>query len=522
MPEILEGPSIEPEEMAIETTPVYFAEHVLKLRALYDWQADVLTELETAGPGKVARITVSTPNGAGKSSALVATAALWWEWIHPRGKVVITTKDSKQLDNQVWPSITAHRSKFPQWQFIERLIRTPTGGMCVLFTTDEAGRAEGWHKLDDIDGPLLIIVDEAKSVPEDIFSAFDRCTINAIMYASSPGSMVGTFYDSHHKSELGFYRKKVGLRDCPHIPKDRIDAVIAKYGRDHPFTRSTLDGEFMPADGEMRFDWEGLEALRFQRDFMPPGQIGVLVEVMGTISFQPREDGWIWIAEHPRIGCEYAEFCDPNTCEQSEITNERDNSAPGVLRKDFIEAATGEIHLTRLAAALHWPGGVKWDSDVLAHRMDLMSKYYGRCIATVEANNFGSALIKELQALGVPLWQRTQVDSSNPNKQLKFMGFLTTKKTKEWWVEECAQVVRDKEIIIQYAPAVDDFESFVRKPDGTCGAIDGKHDDWVAGIGICLVTKAWKRMQPPPRVQPRYQSGENFQELTGRGSLGIG
>lgn len=252
------------------TTPVFFAEHILKLGAksgsygrdgkpiqgIYDWQSDVLTWFEDTTV--LTKGSVLTPNGAGKSSVIVAALALWWISVHPTGKVVITSKDAKQLDRQVWPAMTAHREKFPAFDFVEREIRNGKGGFITGFTTDEAGRAEGWHKLDDIDGPLLYIIDEAKSVADAIDQASDRCTYNAKLITSSPGWDEGFFYESQTtKAETaekrGYKVKAVGLLDCPHIPQSRIDNVIDTYGADHPFTLSTLYGKFMRRDDTSTF-----------------------------------------------------------------------------------------------------------------------------------------------------------------------------------------------------------------------------------------------------------------------------
>jgi hypothetical protein len=211
-----------------------------------DWQGQALQPLEnTIGRTKIA---VVTPNGAGKSSGVVAVAALWWVTAHERGKVVITTKDGRQLSEQIYPALTKHRDKFENWQWITSphiKITTPKGGTISAFTTDDPGRAEGWHKEDDINGPLLIIVDEAKSVPEPIFQALDRCTYNAIIYTSSPGAKQGRFWDAFTKSAADFVTVKAGLKDCPHVPREKIEDVIRTYGPDHPFTKSTNDGEFM-------------------------------------------------------------------------------------------------------------------------------------------------------------------------------------------------------------------------------------------------------------------------------------
>lgn len=243
----------------IETTPVGFSEVTLGL-GLYDWQAEVLTWFEDTS--QLVLGSLCTPNGAGKSQRIVASLALWWVTIHKRGRVVITTKDAKQLDHQVWVALESHRTKFPSYKFIEREIHTPTGGFIIGFTTDEPGRAEGWHKEDDVDGPLLVICDEAKSIADAIFEAiYGRCTYNAILYVSSPGLTEGEFYKSQTDPKLAFdpetgkgiRRMKVGLLDCPHIPQARIDNILLKYGPDHWLTRSTLYGEFTESDGDALF-----------------------------------------------------------------------------------------------------------------------------------------------------------------------------------------------------------------------------------------------------------------------------
>lgn len=237
-----------------ETTPIGFAERVLGFTGdtkLYWWQETILSRFENTLHRS--KVTLATPNGSGKSSVLVPALVLWWLAVHPQGKVVITTHDSRQLDSQVWPGLIRHKEKFPEWRWIEREIHNGTGGFCVGFTTDQEGRAEGWHKIDDINGPLLIIVDEAKSVPEPIFQAIDRCTFNGLLYVSSPGLTQGTFYDSQTKVTHGFLRLQIGLKDCPHVPEERIRDIIAKYSLEHPFTQSTLFGKFVDADSESMF-----------------------------------------------------------------------------------------------------------------------------------------------------------------------------------------------------------------------------------------------------------------------------
>jgi phage terminase large subunit len=269
--ELAEAPDAEEkarEARLLAGTPTGFAKMVLGL-ALYLWQAIVLSWFENTL--ELVKGSVCTPNGAGKSAVIDAALALWWISVHPQGIVVITTKDSKQLDNQLWPALTRHKQKFPAFEFIERMVRNGTGGFIIGFTTDDPGRVEGWHKLNDFTGPLLIIEDEAKSVLEAIDMATDRCTYNAKLVSSSPGLTEGFFYASQTKNagelydakgfkeagpasrEYGYKAMKVGLVDCPHIPKSRINAILEQYGPDHWFTRSTLYGEFTDADSDTLF-----------------------------------------------------------------------------------------------------------------------------------------------------------------------------------------------------------------------------------------------------------------------------
>ena len=244
------------------TTPAGYVWRVLLQgqKKLASWQVRFLNKFND--PRRVVRASLSTPNGSGKSSIIVAGLGLYTISMFERAKFVIISFDSKQLDHQCWPSITAHRSKFENekgWRFIEREVHTPEGGFIIGFTTDDPGRAEGWHKIDDIEGPLIMMFDEAKSIENGVFDAGNRCTYNGQGYVSSPGLNEGRFYESHTtlkksaSNPTGFECMKVGLTDCPWIPKERIDSTIAEYGIDHPFTQSTLFGEFMDADADVMF-----------------------------------------------------------------------------------------------------------------------------------------------------------------------------------------------------------------------------------------------------------------------------
>src|SRR3954451_17383316 len=137
-------PSISPHSQI--PTPAAYTEGMLGLK-LYPWQRDVLEWY--ALPRTRVLGALSTPNGAGKTSCIVAGLAFWWLTAHPTGRVVITTKDGKQLEQQLLPAFQRFRVRFPHWTWTNSghtEIENPSGGRIVAFTTNHAGRAEGWHK----------------------------------------------------------------------------------------------------------------------------------------------------------------------------------------------------------------------------------------------------------------------------------------------------------------------------------------------------------------------------------------
>jgi len=210
---------------------------------LYDWQADVVNTCDLHSDGETFKLALRAPNDSGKSSRIAVLSGLWHLVKHPAGKVVYTSKDLRQVNDQFWIAIRRHLHHFPQWKITEsqHLIETPEGGFLRAFTTKDAGRVEGFHRAPG--APLLIIIDEAKSIDEEIFRGVDRCDYSVLAYVSSPDEKTGRFYEAF-QSDL-FAKFHAGLNDCKHIGKERIAQIKAWYGPNDPYTLSVLEGEFM-------------------------------------------------------------------------------------------------------------------------------------------------------------------------------------------------------------------------------------------------------------------------------------
>lgn len=499
------SPQITDEE--IETSLVFFAEQTLGLE-LYGWQIEAIEPFDELSE-RLVQVSVSTPNGAGKGTVVITTLILGVLAMYPRARVVLTTADGKQLDGQVMPALHSHRHRFPSWTFLEREIRTPTGGRFVAFTTDDPGRAEGWHKENDMEGPLLFICDEAKSIPEAIFTAVDRCTFNAILLASSPGAMIGRFYETQTKPELGFQTIKVGLLDCPHITQDKIDRIVAIHGPDSPFTKSALHGEFMLTSGEARFNYEGIKRLlemskaqdKLESRDPLKAQIGWLEEGKGLqapIVWTRDDSGPFWIVEPPKAGCSYIGFGDPATGEQAEGSATRDGCSGGIMRLGYTDEK-GIEHPDEPVAFLHGHDftDVHWDNDVVAESLDILLRFYGDPPINIEANNAGVEVIRLLQMSGRMVCRRRRRDHKHPGKLTEIVGFQTNAASKMEWVGALAGAIREQTMDVRYLPAANHLSTFILDDKGRGQAQSGCRDDHVTGLGLALLAKHWAKVYLP-------------------------
>jgi len=217
-----------------------------------DVQRQIVDSLDVA-PGATAKTTARTANGAGKTTMIIPTAILWFMALHPRAKVVVTSGVERQVRAQIFPALKSRESRLAGWQFTDTTVAAPNGSVCIGFATNQGGRFEGWHGnknpfydlLKHDDGPLLIVIDEAKSVAQQIFDAVDRCTYQALLYTSSCGGSTGEFYKSHTANARFFRRFHLPASLCPHADHAKNLELILKRGIDDPLVRSKVFAEFM-------------------------------------------------------------------------------------------------------------------------------------------------------------------------------------------------------------------------------------------------------------------------------------
>lgn len=220
-------------------TPTEFCVRVLGI-VPYLWQCEAMESVAMEQPTSVV-----AANGSGKTARLVAPLVLWFLHEFPRGQCIFTSGSWMQIEKQLWGAVKVYQHRFPHWRFMAEELRTPEGGYAFGFSTDNPGRAEGHHPKigSDVD-PVFLIIDEAKTVPDCIFEAFDRCTRKFELWVSSPGAPRGQFYDSFHKNASLYKTIRVPSTDCAHISAEKRELDRIKYGEGHPLYRSKHLAEF--------------------------------------------------------------------------------------------------------------------------------------------------------------------------------------------------------------------------------------------------------------------------------------
>ena len=212
----------------------------------YKWQKDVLQTLDH----KEARVALKAANGSGKTSVCAAAAVLWHMIRFPESLVVCTAGVWRQVEDQLWPTMRKYTLGLGEgWTVFNSEIRYGNGSRAIGFSTSDSGKFEGWHR----QGPsenLLMVIDEAKTVPDSIFEAVERCQPSRILMMSSPGGTSGAFYRAFTKEAHLWSTFSVAASDCPHIPESWVKEQIDKWGEQHPLVRSMVFGEFMEMGNE--------------------------------------------------------------------------------------------------------------------------------------------------------------------------------------------------------------------------------------------------------------------------------
>ncbi len=256
--------------MDLRATFVGFIMTVLGLQ-LSAKQQDVLWDLDGNGLDKT-RVAVRTCNESGKTSHIATGAVLANAALHPGSVTVTTAGVYRQVKHQLWPNIQRHGAAMQGWEIHDTHLKAPNGSTAIGFSTDDADSFEGWHHPE-----LLMIVDEAKAVPNSIYGAIRRCKPKRLLIMSSPGGPRGEFFDGCAGRLKSTYKRHIitafdcpyswSVQDivneimigCPHLDRMQVQVMVEKGDLlgllsvvNDPLVRSMVFAEFMMS-GEDEF-----------------------------------------------------------------------------------------------------------------------------------------------------------------------------------------------------------------------------------------------------------------------------
>ena len=242
------------------------------------WQIDVcdLASRRNYTKDDPLRLLLRTCNGSGKDSIVISLTTVWFIWTNIRSKCIITSASWNQLQSQTEAYIRvlcqAINDELGRKVFVIKkmcILCVDTGSIIWLFTTDDPGRAEGHHPFIDYeDSKVMIIINEAKTVKDEIFGALGRCTYAYWLEVSTPGNTRGHFYTScnharyypdPYKDSTEYYCFKVTSDMCSHISRNKIEFDKKELGEHSPLYRSRHLAEFTSLDESVIITLEQIE-----------------------------------------------------------------------------------------------------------------------------------------------------------------------------------------------------------------------------------------------------------------------
>ena len=253
-------------DIAILSKWANYAHYVLGLD-LYPWQRDVYSHLDQAGT----QYLLTCCNEGGKTSTVAAPLAVIHAETIPGSTCFYTSASDHQIKNQFLPAFRKYATQARGWTIKEhdrQAVYGPTGSMVFFLKSDDPGKMEGFHATgnDSRYKSLLVIADEAKSIPDPIYEAIVRCSATRFLAISSTSTQKVNWFHQETTAPTvpaTTRRAKVIWTDCPHLCHDpekrrQIEAEIAKFGPDHPLIRSKYYSEWPTGGQGLVFDLDAV------------------------------------------------------------------------------------------------------------------------------------------------------------------------------------------------------------------------------------------------------------------------
>lgn len=217
------------------------------------------------------RVAVRSGQKTGKSTCFVV-AALWWTGTRTRGRVLMTGPTNAQVETVLWTELRrivydrrADGRLVVDVLGVEPAMK-PQTGMQWPDGREILGRvADSPTSTQGFSGPeVLILIDEGSGVEDAIFEAHEGNTAGGgtIAAAGNPNHEHGWFYRAFNDQAEFWETQALSSEETPNVTGKEepipgladlefIERMRAKYGREHPFYKIRILGEF--AGGQFQY-----------------------------------------------------------------------------------------------------------------------------------------------------------------------------------------------------------------------------------------------------------------------------
>lgn len=177
------------------------------------------------------RVAVRSCHGVGKT-ATAAHVGLWFLVCHPGSTRVVTTAPTgRQVRELLWREIRAATGRSDLWRNLglpkaqTTQIEIGEEWFAIGMSTDEPEKFQGHHA-----DHLLLIVDEASGVDEEIFEAAEGYFTNEnarVLLIGNPTQLAGQFHRAFHAERAQWRTIHVDVVDSPNYTGEAVSERVA-------------------------------------------------------------------------------------------------------------------------------------------------------------------------------------------------------------------------------------------------------------------------------------------------------
>lgn len=170
----------------------------------------------------------------------------------------------------------------------------------------------------------------------------------------------------------------------------------------------------------------------------------------------------------------------------------------------------------RLVTAAQWRGHI--DHDLLAWKAAQIARWYGEALLVVESNTLETHARDRWVDGDQSRYVLDELYQYYPNlyrREGGALGFHTNTATKPQVISTLVESVRDGVYVERDSECIDEFGAYERRPDGSFGAIPGKHDDMLMtrAIGLYVATRRMDPLIPPDTFAPMIEPVQSWQTM---------